>query len=175
MKRMMVFSIVILLVSTVGLFPGQEKKGNVSYHRVEAFMEDYYNDYNQYAQDAATIDLMDKYWAPEFIHIPFLPVPVYPVMDLPTWKNFLVGLHLNLLETLTVDEMSIDTKKLSVVSRAKITFHERATGNLVIHIDCIGFYNLKVDGKGKLKMTGMKLYLADPMALMALSGPPPGM
>lgn len=175
MKKMMLISISILLVSAMVVFPGQEKKRHVSYHHVEAFMEDYYIDYNQYAQDAATIDLMDKYWAPEFIHIPYLPIPVYPVMDLSAWKSFLVGLHLNFLETLTVQEMSIDTKKLTVVTRAKITFHDRATGNLVVQIDGIGFYNLKVEGKGKLKMTGMKLYLANPEALMALSGPPPGM
>jgi len=169
----MFVTILILAVSAMAVFPGQEKTRNVGYHRVEAFMEGYYNDYNLYAQDAATIDLMDKYWAPEFIHIPFLPVPVYPVMDLPAWKGFLVGLHFNLLETLTVDEMSIDTKKLTVATRAKIAFHDRITGNLVLQIDCIGFYNLKVEGKGKLKMTGMKLYLADPEALMAISGPPP--
>ncbi len=175
MKKTMYATILILLVSAMAVFPAHEKKRNVSYHRVETFMEGYYLDYNQYAQDAETIDLMDKYWAPEFIHIPFLPVPVYPVMDLPMWKSFLVGMHLYLLETLTVDEMSIDTKKLTVATRAKIAFHDRMTGNLVVQIDCIGFYNLKVDGKGKLKMTGMKLYLADPEALMVLSGPPPGM
>lgn len=166
-------TILILLVSAMAVFPAHEKKRNVSYHRVETFMEEYYLDYNQYAQDAETIDLMDKYWAPEFIHIPFLPVPVYPVMDLPAWKSFLIGIHLNLLETLTVDEMSIDTKKLTAVARLTIEFHDRITGYLVLHIDGIAFYNLKVEGRGKLKMTGMKLYLSDPAALMQISGPPP--
>jgi len=74
-----------------------------------------------------------------------------------------------------MDEMSIDTKKLTVATRAKITSHDRMTGTLVVQIDCIGFYNLKVDEKGKLKMTGMKLYLADHDFLRALSGPHPGM
>ncbi|MCU0288036.1 MAG: hypothetical protein MUF15_16785 [Acidobacteria bacterium] len=175
MKKMVSISILFLLVCLQAVFPGQEAKKGVGYRQVEQFMESYFIDYNQYAQDAATIDYMDKYWAPEFIHIPYLPVPEYPVMNLPAWKNFLIGLHLQLLETLTVDEMSIDTKKLSVTARLKIDFHDRLTGGLVLHLDGIAFYNLKVGERGKLKMTGMKLYVSDPLALMQLSGPPPGM
>jgi hypothetical protein len=138
-------------------------------------MADYYRDFNLYAQDAATIDLMDEYWAPEFIAILFVPLPQYPVFDLTTWKLFMVGVHLNLIETLTVDELSIDTKKLTVVARLAIDFHDRMTGELVLHVDGIAFYNLKVEKGDKLKMTGLKLYFADPEAVMGLAGPPPGM
>jgi hypothetical protein len=154
---------------------GETGKRKVSYHKVEEFMEDYYRDYNLYAQDAATIDLMDEYWAPEFISIQFLPLPEYPVFDLTTWKFFLVAVHLNLVETLTVDELSIDTKKLTVVARLAIDFHHRMTGELVLHVDAIAFYNLKVEKGHTLKMTCLKLYFADPEAVMAISGPPPGM
>jgi len=175
MKKTIFVTILILLVTSMTVLPGETGKRHDSYHKVETFMEDYYRDYNLYAQDAQTIDLMDKYWAPEFISISFFPLPEYPVFDLTAWKNFLVGVHLNLLETLTVDELSIDTKKLTVVARLAIDFHDRASGALVLHVDGIAFYNLKVGKKNKLKMTVLKLYFADPIALMAISGPPPGM
>jgi len=175
MRNKIFFTVLIVLVISMSVLSAETAKRKVSYNQVETFMEDYYNAYNLYAQDAATIDLMDQYWAPEFISIQFLPVPQYPVLDLVNWKNFLVFVHLNLLETITVDELSIDTKKLTVVSRLSIDFNDRFTGALVLHVDATAFYNLKVEKKNKLKMTWLKLYFADPEAVMALSGPPPGM
>ena len=175
MKKTIFVTILILLVTSMTVLPGETGKRKVGYHQVDTFMQDYYRDYNLYAQDAGTIDLMDKYWAPEFISISYFPLPQYPVFDLIAWKQFLVGVHLNLLETLTVEEFSLDTKKLTVTARLAIDFHDRASGALVLHVDGIAFYNLKVEKKNKLKMTALKLYFADPEALMAISGPPPGM
>lgn len=175
MRKKIFFTVLIVLVISLTLLPGKTTKRHVSYHKVEKFMEDYYNDYNMYAQDAQTIDLMDKYWAPEFLSIQFLPLPQYPVMDLFAWKNFLVFVHMNLLETITVEELSIDTRNLTVVSRLSIDFNDRFSGALVLHVDAIAFYNLKVEKKNKLKMTFLKLYFANPEAVMAISGPPPGM
>lgn len=174
MKKVMCFVTLILFVMTFSAFA--EKK-TVNYKKVEEFMAEYYNAYNLYAQDAATMDLMDEYWAPEFVSMQYLPLPECPlIMDLPTWKFFLVGAHLNLLETLNLEELSIDTKNLSAVARVNIDFNDRMTGALVLNVDCIAFYNLKVNKKNKIQITGLKLYFADPYALMAISGgPPPGM
>ena len=175
MKKTVFVTLLILIVSVTAVFPGQTGKQRLNYHQVETFMADYYHDYNLYTQDPWTIDLMDKYWAPEFIAISFLPIPGNLVLDRTAWKNFLIGLHLNLLETLTVEELSIDTSKFTVVARLVIEFHDRASGVLVLQIEGIGFYNLKVEKKNHLRMTALKLYFSDPEALMAISGPPPGM
>ena len=132
MKKPIFFTIIILLVTSAAVLTGETGKRNVCFHKVQAFMEEYFSDYNLHAQDAATIDLMDKYWAPEFISIQFLPLPEYPVFDRTTWKYFLVGLHLELIETLTMDELSIDTKNLTAVARLTIDFHHRMTGEPVL-------------------------------------------
>ncbi len=171
MKKIICLGTLILFVSTLSVFPG---KKTVNYKKIEQFIADYYNAYNLYAQDAETIDLMDEYWAPEFISMQYLPLPECPlIMDLTTWKNFLVAVHMNLLETLTVEELSIDTKRLSVVARLDIDFNDRTTGMLVLNVDCIGFYNLKVNKGNKIQITCIKLYFADPYALMAISPQPP--
>jgi hypothetical protein len=150
------------------------EKKTVNYKKVEQFIAEYYNAYNLYAQDMETIDLMDEYWAPEFVSMQYLPIPECPlIMDLTTWKYFLVGAHLNLLETLNLEEVSIDTKKLSVVARVNLDFNDRTTGALVLNVDCIAYYNLKVDKKNKIQIICLKLYLADPYALMAISPQPP--
>ncbi|MCP5104311.1 MAG: hypothetical protein GY950_13065 [bacterium] len=132
-------------------------------------MADYYDAYNMYAQDAPTVNKMDEYWAPEFLATQFLPLPQPLVMDLPTWKGFMVFVHMNFTETLVVDEMAIDTKNSSVVSRLTIFFNDRITGQMVVSTTCIAFYNLKV-GKGhKIQMTGLKLYFTNPALVMQLS------
>jgi hypothetical protein len=173
MKKVTTFVGIMLFVTSLCI-PAGQPTGN--YQKIEQFMADYYAAYNQYAQDAATIDLMDEYWAPEFLSVQYLPIPGYPlVMNRTTWKNLLVSAHLNMLEILNPEEISIDTHKLTVVTRAIIDFKDRSSGDLILELSCIGFYNLKIDRNHKLKMTCLKLYFADPYALMAISPAPPGM
>jgi len=174
MKKTIFISILILLFSVTMVYPGNTCKKKIKYKDVEQFMADYYYAYNQYSQDASTIDLMDRYWAPEFLSFQYLPLPEPLVMDLTSWKNFLVGVHSQFIETLTVEEMSIDIRNLTAVARLTIEMTDRASGVVVLSIGGVGFYNLKVVKKKKLKMTSLKLYFSDPEALMALSGPPPG-
>ena len=115
MKKVVCLVTLILFVLAPAVFA--EKK-TVNYKKAEEFMAEYYNAYNLYAQDAETMDLMDEYWAPEFISMQYLPVPDCPlIMDLTTWKFFMIGAHMNLQETLNLEELSIDTKKLSAVAR----------------------------------------------------------
>lgn len=175
MRRSIFVSILVVLFLALTVSADTTKK-TVNYKKVEQFMADYYNAYNLYSQDAETIDMMDEYWAPEFISTQFLPLPESVIMDLTAWKNFLVMAHMGLLETLTLEELSVDTKKLSVVARVAIDFTDRVTGDLVLSIDCVGFYNLKVNKQNKIQITCLKLIFSDPAALMALApGPPPGM
>lgn len=149
-----------------------EKKG-ISYKKIEMFMEEYYNAYNLYAQDSETIDLMDEYWAPEFIAISYFPLPKYPTFDLIAWKNFLVTIHFDFLETLFCDELSIDTKKMTTVSRLTISFYDRYSGQLVKKVDGIGYYDLKVCKRRNIKITKLRLFFSDPSALMELAFPTP--
>ncbi|MCP5048465.1 MAG: hypothetical protein GY940_14945 [bacterium] len=85
----------------------------------------------------------------------------------------MVFVHLNMTETIHLEEISIDTKNLTVVTRLNIDFNHRVTGELLLNIDTIGFYNLKVGKKNEIQITGLKLYFSDPQALMILSSPPP--
>jgi len=164
-----------MMVFTVTALTGDTGKKTVNYQKVEQFMAEYYDAYNMYAQDAQTMDLMDEYWAPEFTSIQFLPLPEPLVMDLFTWKNFLVFAHLNMIETLTLKELSIDTKNLSAVTRLSIDFNDRVTGDLMLNVDCVGFYNLKVNKKNKIQITCLKLYFSNPEAMMTFGPPPTGM
>jgi hypothetical protein len=172
MKKIFITLLAVMVIA-VALLPAKSVKKHSKYAQIEQFMSDYYTAYNLYAQDAPTIGLMDQYWAPEFLSVQYLPLPQYPVMDLVTWKNFMVFVHLNIKETLKLEEISIDTETLNVVARINIDFNDRVTGALVLNIDAVGFYNLKIDENKKLWITGLKLFFANPAAIMQLSAPPP--
>lgn len=173
MKKMIIITILMFLFFNTLMFSGEKINGNAGYRLVKHFMQEYYQAYNESAQDASSIDLMDKYWASEFLAYQYLPLPECLVMDLPTWKNMMVYVHLNVKETLKVEEMAIDIETMSVVSRLSITFNYRWNGELALKVDAVAYYNLKLDEKRQLKQTALKLYFSDPLAVMQLSGPPP--
>lgn len=148
------------------------EKNSINYKKVEAFMKDYYHACNLNVQDAERIDKMDEYYAQNFIVTSYLPLPEYPVMDLNTWKKFLVKIHIDTLETLQCLEMSIDTKKMTVFSRLISEFKDRKTGDSLLKVDCIDFYEFEVNKENKIKLTSLKIFFSDPVAIMKLAFPP---
>ncbi len=142
------------------------KKANQK--KIVEFIETYYDAYNQFAQDAETIDLMDNYWAPEFEAVAYFPLPQYPQMDLKTWKGFLIMGHMMALERLETMELIIDTKQMKVVSKISVKHFDRFSGSLLLELHGIGMYDLKIDASNNLKITRMQFFCTNPMALMQL-------
>ncbi len=172
MKKTFLVTTLILVVITGTAWADSAEKKTINYKKVEAFMNDYYYACNLYMQDAETIDKMDKYWARDFIVTSYLPLPEYPVMDLNTWKNFLVGIHIDVIETLYCLELSIDIENMTVVSRLISEFKDRYTDELLLTVDCIDFYEFKVNKKNKIKLTSLKIFFSNPEAIINLTFPP---
>lgn len=168
-KKVIFIIILTLLAASLAIAAPQ----HAGYVKIKLFMDNYYKAFNRYAQDPETIDLMDEYWAPEFLALQYLPLPQYPVLKLPAWKQLMVFVHSQVRETLTVQELIIDPAALAVAARLRIQFHYRASGALALTVDAVAQYQLKVDRRCKLKQTALHIFFADPVAVMELSGPPP--
>ncbi len=170
MKKLTLIAIIVCMVLPMGIFgeniDSKELKANQ--RKIESFMKNYYNAYNNLAQDFETIDMMDEYWAPEFQVVIYFPFPEYPTLDLQTWKMFLAQGHLTVKETLIPTETVIDTKNMKATSKLKVKHTERNNNELVVALDGVGIYDLKVDGNNKLKIVKMQFFCSDPMALMEL-------
>lgn len=136
--------------------------------KVVEFMKNYYKAYNQYAQDAETIDMLDSFWAPEFVAVAYFPLPEYPRMDLEFWKGFLVMGHLQALEKLESEEIIVDTQKMKVVIKVNVKHFDRFSGALLLELQGVGMYDLKIDANNSLKITSMKFFCSNPMGLMEL-------
>lgn len=171
MKKRFLATTLILVVIAAAAWADSAEKQTINYKRIVEYFEIYYDDFNVYGQDAETIDLMDAYWAPEFTATAYFPVPVYPKMDLDGWKMFILSTHVNMREILTCEELSIDTKKLTVASRFLMELFDRQTGEKIIQMDSIGIYTLKVGQHHDIKITDLKLFASDPVTLMKLFFP----
>lgn len=170
-KRLFVFA--LIMIFAIGMISAESlNERKTSHKKIELFMADYYSAYNNYAQDMETMDLMDDYWAPEFIVTIFFPVPQYPTMNLEYWKRFLVMAHLQAKERLVSEGLAIDTKKMTVTSELFVGFYDRNSDELLYQVDGVGIYKLKADTEGKLYITGLKLFFSDPNGLMEFSTPP---
>lgn len=168
MKKTLFFATLVLLIVTLTLPVEATEVKRFKYKKVIEFMEDYYVTFNNYGQSADTIDVMDQYWAPEFVAVFYFPLPENLEMDLINWKSWIVSSHESIKEVLICQELSVDSRKMTVVSRFKAEFYDRVTGEILIRVDAIGFYTLKVDRNNNFLITNLKLFAADPAALMEI-------
>ncbi len=170
MKKVTLIAIIICLVLPLGIFAENtdSTKLRANQRKIESFMKNYYNAYNQLAQDFETIDMMDEYWAPDFQVVIYFPFPEYPVLDLQTWKMFLASGHLTIKETLIPTETVIDTRSMKVTSKLKVTHTERNNNELVVALEGVGIYDLEMDSSNNLRIVKMQFFCSNPMALMEL-------
>jgi hypothetical protein len=170
MKKLTLIAIIVCLVIPMGIFGADtdSKIIKANQKKIESFMKDYYHAYNNLAQEFETIDMMDEYWAPEFQIKIYFPFPEYPVLDLQTWKMFLAQGHISIKETLVPTETVIDTKTMKVTTKMDVKHNDRNGNELLIHLDALVIYDLKVDAGNNIKITKMQFFCSNPNAMMEL-------
>lgn len=170
MKKVTLIAIIVCMLIPVGIFAANTNSNQLkaNQRKIESFMKEYYSAYNELAQDFETIDQMDAYWAPEFQVVIYFPFPEYPTLDRETWKMFLAQGHLEVKETLLPTETVIDTKNMKVTSKMDVKHVERNNNEVVIHLEGVGIYDLKIDGNNKLSITRLQFFCSNPTALMEL-------
>lgn len=171
MKKKFLAATLILVVMVAFAWADSDEKNTINYKKVEEFVDVYYDDFNLHGQDPETIDMMDKYWAPEFVAVAYFPTPQYPTMDLAAWKHFILSTHVDLLEILTCKHLSVDTKKLTFTSLFKMELFDRHTGAEILTMDTLALYTFKVGKQNDIKITSIKLFVPDPYTLMAIFFP----
>ncbi len=123
----------------------------VDYNEFKEFMENYFRDYSQYAQDEETMPKMDKYWTEDIKVTAYFQLPggEYPfkMYNRREWEDFLIKGHLTIWENLSPTDMMLDTVQLKTTSMLKVVKFDRKTNKELVNLDGIGYYTLrKVDG-----------------------------
>lgn len=137
----------------------------VDYNTFKEFMEQYFEDYSNYAQDAETMPKMDKYWTEDIKVTAYFQLPggEYPFkMDSrKVWQDFLIKGHLTIWENLSPTDMMLDTVQLKTSSMLKVVKFDRITNKELVNLDGIGYYTLRENEDGSLQIKSLDFFTGD--------------
>lgn len=137
----------------------------VDYNKFKEFMEQYFKDYSQYAQDAETMHKMDKYWTEDIKVTAYFQLPggEYPFkMDnRRVWQDFLIKGHLTIWENLSPTDMMLDPVQLKTSSMLKVVKFDRTTNKELVNLDGIGYYTLIENKDGSLQIKSLDFFTGD--------------
>lgn len=140
-------------------------KAQVDYKEFYDFMDQYFKDYSQYAQDEETMPKMDKYWTEDVKITAYFKLKggEYPLQffNRREWQDFLIEGHLAIWEILKPTDMMIDPYALKSTSMLKVTKFDRKTDKMLVDLDGIGYYTLIKNDDGSLQIKSLDFFTGD--------------
>ena len=144
----------------------------VDYKYFKEFMENYFKDYSQYAQDAETMPQMDKYWSKDIQVTAYFQLEggEYPfrMTSRREWQDFLIKGHLTIWENLQPLDMMFDTVQLKTSSTLKVTKYDRTTNKELVNLDGIGYYSLIENKDATLQIKSLDFFTGDAASFASL-------
>ena len=136
------------------------------YKKLKAFMEEYFKDYSQYAQDEETMPRMDKYWTPDIVVTAYFQLKggEYPLkfLNRRDWQDFLIEGHLKIWETLLPTDLMFDIEQLKSASMLKVKKFDRENDKELCNLDGIGYYKLIETKDGSFQIKSLDFFTGDP-------------
>ena len=127
-----------------------------TYDDIVDYLRVYFEDFNQYGQNPATIHRMDAYFAPDFEFIPYVAwIP--RVSGRESWYKVLLS-HPSGYEKLTPEDIVIDMKRMVAVVMIKAEISDSKTGELLVTKRYFARYPMAVDENNKLKIKKLQFF-----------------
>lgn len=132
----------------------------MTYEKMKKFMQDYYADFNRYANDAGTIHKMNEYWTPNVKVVTYFQLsggkaPI-TFSTRKEFQDFLNSTHSGMKNSLNPLDIVIDEKMKKVVILTKLISTNVKTGDET-EIFGMSCYQLIVDDGGKFKIDSLDL------------------
>lgn len=122
------------------------------YNKILQFFEDYVATYSEYGQDADTISMMDKYYAPD------LSFPEDMVSGRDQWYKRCLN-HPDVLDKLTIDRYIIDDRKNEVSAILRTEAIDRGTGKVLMELRMNALYTLRIDDNQNISIAEVRIFL----------------
>ncbi len=125
-----------------------------TYEEIVKFMDDYFNAYNTYAQNPATVHKMDDYYVPDVVFVPYVAAFGGPKNALTRREDFYRTFidHPARYEQFAGYETVVDERKMSVAVLIHAVLFESGTDRELLKKDYMVRYDLGLDEKGTLKI-----------------------
>jgi hypothetical protein len=137
-----------------------EKLMKPTHDEIVSWMNAYFAEYNDSAQNAKTVHRMDTYFAPDFTFIPYMYVFGGPQSAITGREAFYTMLtnHPSDYEKFIVHDIFVDEKRLVAVAFLEATIFETGTDRIKVKKNYLPLYELKLDEKGALKIATIRFF-----------------
>jgi hypothetical protein len=128
----------------------------LTYESIAKYMKEYFEAFNAYGQNPATIHRMDAYFAPDFEFIPYV-ARIPKVVGREEWYKVLLS-HPSGYEKLTPEDMVIDDRRKVVVVLIKAEIIDPATREVLVTKRYFAHYPLVLDENNTIKVKRLQFF-----------------
>jgi hypothetical protein len=131
-----------------------------TYDQIVQWMKDYFATYNLYAQDKATVNRMDEYFASDMTFIPYMNVFGGPGAAITGSEEFYRTLteHPDDYEKFEVLDVFVDAERMVSVAFLIARIYGTADDSLLVQKYYLPLYELIMDGDGRLKIKTIRFF-----------------
>ncbi len=127
-----------------------------TYEEMMKFMRDYFDAYNRYAQNQATVDRMSDYFASDVHFIPYISAfggPENAVTSRDAFYHMFTG-HPSVYETFEeIKDIVVDERRMVATALLHVALYETKTDKLLLKKHYMPRYQLVMDEKNSLKIS----------------------
>jgi len=127
------------------------------YDVVVRWFREYFDSYNKYAQNPATVDKMSAYFAPDMVFKPYVAALGKGVTSRADFYRILAG-HPSAYEQFTPEEFVVDERRRSVVVLLKAEVFDSATKKSLFAKRYLPYYQMVFDAAGDLKIKNIHFF-----------------
>jgi hypothetical protein len=125
-----------------------------AYDDMVKWMKDYFNAYNAYAQNPATVNRMCDYFTPDVHFVPYVSAfggPGSAVTNRDDFFRMFTG-HPTVYEKFEVEDIVVDEKQMVAVALLDVALFDSKTDEVLLRKHYLPRYQLVLDDKNTLKI-----------------------
>jgi hypothetical protein len=125
-----------------------------AYDDMVKWMKDYFNAYNAYAQNPATVNRMCDYFTPDVHFVPYVSAfggPENAVTNRDDFFRMFTG-HPTVYEKFEVEDIVVDEKQMVAVALLDVALFDSKTDEVLLRKHYLPRYQLVLDDKNTLKI-----------------------
>jgi hypothetical protein len=128
----------------------------LTYDNIVKYMNEYFETFNAYGQNPATINRMDAYFTPDFEFLPYVAT-IPHVAGRDEWYRVLLS-HPSGYEKLTPEDLVIDERRKVVVALIKAEIIDSHTREVLVTKRYFARYPLTLDEKNTIKISKLQFF-----------------
>jgi len=132
----------------------------MTYESILAWMKEYFDTYNAYAQNPDTVHKMDKFFAPDMVFKPYVAGLGGPQGEVNSREDFykILAGHPSSYETFEAEDIVIDDRRGVVVVLLRVQVFDSKTNEVLLKKSYLPWYQLVLDEEQNIKIKRIQFF-----------------